>query len=186
MPLSRGLLDPGTEPLSLMTSNDLISVIPFSSWLQSFPASESFQTSQFFASDGQNIGVSASASGLSMNIQDWFPLGWTGLISLKSKGLSRVFSNTTVQKHQFSSFQLSLWSNSHIHTGLLEKPQFWLYKTLSAMFLLLNIWSGFVIAFLPRQVSFNFMVAVNICSDFGVPGNKVCHCFHCFSPSICH
>ena len=98
------------------------SVIPFSSCLQSFPASESFPVSQFFASGGQSIGVSASASVLPMNIQDWFPLGWTGWISLQSKGLSRVFSNTTVQKHQFFGAQLSLWFNSHIHTWLLEKP----------------------------------------------------------------
>ena len=76
------------------------SVIPFSSWLQSFPVSGSFPMSQLFASGGQNIGASASASILPMNIQDWFPLGLTGLISLLSKGLSRVFSNTTVQKHQ--------------------------------------------------------------------------------------
>ena len=80
----------------------------FSSHLQSFPASGSFQMSQFFASRGQNIGVSASASVLPMNTQDWFPLGWTGWISLQSKGLSRVLSNTTVQKHQFFSIQLSL------------------------------------------------------------------------------
>ena len=86
------------------------SVIPFSSCLQSFPTSGSFPISQFFVSGGQSIGVSASASVLPMNIQDWFPLGWTGLISLQSKGLSRVFSNTTVQKHQFFSAQLSLWS----------------------------------------------------------------------------
>ena len=96
------------------------SVIPFSFHLQSFPASESFQMSQFFASGGQSIGASASV--LPINIQDWFPLGWTGLISLLSKRLSRVFSNTTVQKHQFFSAQLSLWSNSHICTWLLEKP----------------------------------------------------------------
>ena len=107
---------------SVISSNHLISVIPFSSHLQSFPASGSFQMSQFFTSGGQNIGVSASTSVLPMNIQDWFPLGWTGWISLQSKGLSRVFSNTTVQKHQFFSSQLSLWSNSHIHTWLLEKP----------------------------------------------------------------
>ena len=153
MPLSRGLLDPGTEPLSLMTSNDLISVIPFSSWLQSFPASGSFPMSWLFSSGGQNIGTSASASILPVNIQDWFPLGWTGLISLKSKGLSRVFSNTTVQKHQFSSFQLSLWSNSHIHTGLLEKPQFWLYRPLLAKWCLCFLidCSRFLIAFLPRN-----------------------------------
>ena len=98
------------------------SVIPFSSRLQSFPASGSFQMSQFFTSGGQSIGVSASASDLLMNIQDWFPLGWTGWISLQSKGLSGVFSNTTVQKHQFFGAQLSLQSNSHIHTWLLEKP----------------------------------------------------------------
>ena len=98
------------------------SVIPFSSCLQSFPASGSFLKSQFFASAGQNIGTSASASVFPMNIQDLFPLGLTSLISLQSKGLSGVFSNTTVQKHQFFSIQPSLWSNSHIHTWLLEKP----------------------------------------------------------------
>ena len=81
---------------------------PFSSRLQSFPASGCFQMSQFFASGGQSIGVSASVSVLPMNIQDWFPSGWTGWISLQSKGLSRVFSNTTVQKHQFFGAQLSL------------------------------------------------------------------------------
>ena len=84
------------------------SVVPFSSCLQSFPASGSFPMSQFFTSGGQNIGVSASVSVLPMNIQDWFTLGWTGWISLQSKGLSRVFSNTTVQKHQFFGTQLSL------------------------------------------------------------------------------
>ena len=83
------------------------SVIPFSSHLQFFPASGSFPVSQFFASSSQSIGVSASTSGLPMNIQKWFPLGWTCWISLQSKGLSRVFSNTTVQKHQFFSAQLS-------------------------------------------------------------------------------
>ena len=98
------------------------SVVPFSSCLQSFPASGSFPVSRFFTSDGQSIGISASTSVLPMNIQDWFPLGWTGWISLQSKGLSRVFSNTTVQKHQFFSTQLALWSNCHIHTWLLEKP----------------------------------------------------------------
>ena len=102
------------------------SVVPFSSHLWSFPASGSFLMSQFFISGSQSIGVSALASGLPMNIQDWFPLELTGLISLQSKGCSRVFSNTTVQKHQFFGTQLSLWSNSHIHTWLLEKPQLWL------------------------------------------------------------
>ena len=83
-------------------------VVPFSPCLQSLPASGSFPRHQFFTSGGQNIGVSPLASVLPMNIQDWFPLGWTGWISLLSKGLSRVFSNTTVQKHQFFSAQLSL------------------------------------------------------------------------------
>ena len=85
-------------------------------------ASGSFPTSQLFPWGGQSTGVSASASVLPMNTQDWSPLGWTGWISLQSKGLSRVFSNTTVQKHQFFSAQLSSQSNSHIHTWPLEKP----------------------------------------------------------------
>ena len=93
------------------------SVVAFSSCLQSFPASGSFSVSQFFASGSQSIGAgaSASASVFPRNIQDWFPLAWTGLISLQSKGLSRVFSNTTVQKHQFLGAQLSFLSSSHIH-----------------------------------------------------------------------
>ena len=98
------------------------SVIPFFSLLQSYPASGSFPMSRFFTSGGQSIGVSTSASVLPMNIQDRFPLGFTCLISLQSKGLSIVFFNTTVQKYQFSGAQLSLKSNSHIHTWLLEKP----------------------------------------------------------------
>ena len=98
------------------------SVVPFSSCPQSFPASGSFQISQLFPSGGQSIGLSASPSFLPMNTQDWSPLGWTDWISLQSKGLSRVFSNTTVQKHQFFGAQLSSQSNSHIHTWLLEKP----------------------------------------------------------------
>ena len=98
------------------------SVIPISSCPQSLPASGSFPMSQLFTWGGQNIGVSASASVLPMNTQDWFPLGWTGWISLQSKGLSRVFSNITVQKHQFFGSQLSSQFNSHIHTWPLEKP----------------------------------------------------------------
>ena len=97
------------------------SVIPFSSCPQSFPASASFQMSQFSASGGQSIGVSTLASVLPMNIQDWFPLGLTGWISLLSKGLLRVFSNTTFCKHQFFGAQLSLWSNFHIHTWPLRR-----------------------------------------------------------------
>ena len=100
----------------------LSSVVPFSSCLQSFPASGSFLMNQFFASGGQSFGVSASESVLPMNTQHWLPLDLTGLISLQSKGLSRVFSKTAVQKHQFFSTQPSLWSKSHIYTWLLEKP----------------------------------------------------------------
>ena len=96
-------------------------VIPFSSCLQSFLASGSYLMSQLFISGGQSIGVWASASVLPMNTQDWSPLGRTGWISLRAKGLSRVFSNTTVQKHQFFGAQLSLWSNPHIQTWLQEK-----------------------------------------------------------------
>ena len=96
-------------------------VIPFSSCPQSFPASESFQMSQFFISGGQSIGVSESTSVLPMNTQDWSPLEWTGWISLQSKGLSRVFSITTVQKHKFFGAQLSSQSNFHIHTWPLGK-----------------------------------------------------------------
>ena len=117
---------PNSCPLSLWCHPIISSsVVPFSSCLQSFPASGSFQMSQFFALGGQSIGVSASTSVLPMNIQDWFPLRWTGWISLQSKGLSSFFSNTTVQKHQFFSTQLSLESNSHIHTWLLEKLWLW-------------------------------------------------------------
>ena len=98
------------------------SVIPFSSCPQSFSASGSFPMSQLFTWDGQSIRVSASASVHPVNTQDWSPSGWTGWISFQSKGLSRVFSNTTVQKHQFFGAQLSSQSNSHIHTWPLEKP----------------------------------------------------------------
>ena len=98
------------------------SVVPFSSCPQSLPASESFPMCQHFTWGGQSTGVSALASLLPKNTQDWCPLEWTGWISLQSKGLSRVFSNTTVQKHQFFGAQLSSQSNSHIRTWLLEKP----------------------------------------------------------------
>ena len=98
----------------------LISVTLFSC-SQSFPASGSFPMSRLFLSDGQSIGASASSSVLPMNIQHWFPLGLTGWISLRSKGLSRVFFNTTVKRHQFFTAQLPLWSISHIHRWLVEK-----------------------------------------------------------------
>ena len=89
-----------------------------------FPSIRVFSSEKLFASGGQRTGVSASASVFPMNIQDWFPLGWTGWISLQSKELLRVFSNTTAQKHQFFGTQLSLWSNSHIHTWLLDNRSF--------------------------------------------------------------
>ena len=107
---------------SVMPSNPLILCHPFLLLPSIFPASGSFPVSQFFTSSSQSTGVSALASVLPMNIQVWFPLGLTGLISLQSKGFSQVLYSTTVQKHQFFSAQLSLWSNSHIHTWLLEKP----------------------------------------------------------------
>ena len=110
-------------PLSLWCHPAISSsVVPFSSCLQSIPASESFPMSQLFSWGGQRTGVSALTSVLPINIQDWSPLGWTGWISLQSKGLSRVFPNTTVQKHQFFGARLSSQSNSHIHTWPLEKP----------------------------------------------------------------
>ena len=98
------------------------SVVPFSSCSQTLPASESFPVTQLFAWGGQSTGVSPSTSVLPMNTQDWSPLEWPGWISLQSKGLSRIFSKTTVQKHQFFGAQRSSQSNFHIHTWPLEKP----------------------------------------------------------------
>ena len=106
----------------VMPSSHLILCRPLLLLLQSLPASGSFPMSQLFSWGGQSVGVSASASVLPMNTQDWSPLGWTGWIYLQSKGLSRVFSNTTVQKHQFFGAQPSSQSNSHIHTWPLGKP----------------------------------------------------------------
>ena len=158
------------------------SVVPFSSCPQSFPALGSFPMSQLFAWGGQNIGVSASASVLPMNTQDWSPLRWTGCISLQSKGLSRVFSNNTVQQHQFFGTQFSSPSNSHIHT--------WLRKTIvltrwtfvgKVTSLLLNMLSRLVITFLPRS---KHLLISWLQSPSAVilepPKNEVWHCFHCF------
>ena len=119
-------------PLSQRHANISSSVSPFSSCPHSYQISGSFPKSWVLASVSQSTGASASASVLPVNIQGWSPLGWTGLISLQSKGLSRVFSSTVVWKHQFFGTQPSLWSNSHIHTWLLEKPQLWQYRPLSA------------------------------------------------------
>ena len=121
-PLSPGVFS-NSCPLSWWFHSTISSSVTcFSSCPQSFPASRYFPMSQFFTTRGQSIVASASASVLPMNMQGWFPWEWTSLISLQSKGLSRVFSNATVWKHQFFSAQPSLWSNSDIHTQLLEKP----------------------------------------------------------------
>ena len=112
---------------SVMPSNHItLCVFNHTSCLQSFPASRSFPVSQLLASGGQRFGASTSASVLAMHVQYWFPLGLTGLISLQSKGLSRGFCNTAVQKHQFFSVQPSFWSNPQIRTFLLKKPKLWL------------------------------------------------------------
>ena len=133
--------------------------------------------SWLFTSGGQSIWASASV--LPMSIQGWFPLGLTGLISLLSRELSRVFSSTTVWKHEFVSAQPSLWSNSHIHTWLLGRLQFWLYRPLLVkscvcFILICHSFSS------KEQASFNLMAAVTICSDLGAQENKVSDCFHCF------
>ena len=145
---------PNSCPLSWWCHlNISASVIPFSSCLHSFPISGSFPMSQLFTSGGQNIGVSASTSVLPMNTQNWSVLGWTGWTSLQSKGPSRVFSNTTVQNHHFFDTQLSLESNSHIHTWLLEKTialTRWSFVD-KVMSLLFNMLSRLVITFLLRS-----------------------------------
>jgi len=166
-----------------MPSNHLIPCCPFSSCPQSFPTSGPFPMSRVFVSDGHSIGLSASASVLAMNIQGWSPLGLTDLMSLQSKGLSRVFSSTTFVKHQFFGTQPSFLSNCYICTWLLGKPltltiRIFVNKVKSLLF---NILSRFVIAFFfKEQMSFNFMAAVTVHSDFRAQENKVCHRFHFF------
>ena len=146
------------------------SVIPFSSCLQSFPASGSFPVSQLFASGGQRIEVSASASVLPVNVQDWFPIGWAGWISLQSKGLSRVFSSTTVQKHNSSTlslfYGLSVTSIHNCWKTTVLTLQSFVSKVMSLLF---NMLSRLVIDFLPSSKCLNFMAAAAICSDFGAP-----------------
>ena len=123
-------IDANSCPLVL--SNHIILCYPLPLLPSVFPSIRVFPVSQLFTSGGQSIGVSASAGVLQRNIQGWHPLGLTGLISLLSKGLSRVFSSTTIQMYQFFGAQPSLWSSSHIHTWLLEKPYLWLDSPLSA------------------------------------------------------
>ena len=159
------------------------SVIPFSSCSQSLPASDSFPMSQIFARGGQSTGVSALVSFLPKKSQGWSPSEWTGWISLQSMGLSRVFSNTTVQKHQFFGAQLSLIVQ-------LAHPYMTTVKTIAltrwtfvgkVMSLLFNMLSRLVIAFLPRSkcllISWLQSPSAVILEP---PQNKVCHCFHCF------
>ena len=154
------------------------SVGPFSSCPQSFPALRSFQMTQVLASVGQSFGVSVSV--LPMNIQNWFPLGLISLISLQSKGLSRVF-NTTVQKHQFFGAQLSLVHISHpyITPGKTISLTRWTFVG-KVMSLLFNVWSRLVITFLPRSKHLLILLLQRPSAVVLEPKNKVWHCFHCF------
>ena len=180
---------------SVMPSNYLILCHPLLVLPSVFPSIRVFSTESVLHIWCPNSGTSASASVIPMNIQGWFPLELTGLISLQSKGLSRVFSNITVQKHQFFGTQTSLWSNSHIHTWLLEKPYLWLYRPLLAKWCLCFLIHCLICHSFPskEQVSFNFMAAVTICRDFGAQENKICHCFYFFpfylpwsDETVCH
>ena len=167
---------------------------PFSYCPQSFPTSASFSMTWLFASGGQSIRASVSALVPPMSIQDWFPLGLTGLISLLSKGLSRVFSNTTVQKHQFCA-QPSLQSSSHIHTRLLETIALTIWTFVGKVVsLLFNMLSRFVITFLPRskRLLISWLQSPSAVI-FGAAQNKVCQWFHCFpiylpwsDGTVCH
>ena len=157
------------------------SVVPFSYCPQSFPASGSFQMSQLFVWGSQSIGVSVSTSVLSINTQDWSPLGWTGWISLQSKGLKSLL--------QHHSSKASILLCSPFFIVQLSHPYMTTGKTIAltrrtfvgkVMSLLLNMVSRLVITFLPRSKCLNFMAAITICSDFGAPQNKVWHCCHCF------
>ena len=156
-----------------MAANHLVSVIHSSLCLLSFPAPRSFPMSQLFTKGGQSIGASASV--LPMNIQGWFPLELTGLISLQSKGLSRVFSSTTVQKRQFFDTQPSLWSNSHIPYMTTVKTVALTRQTFvgEVMSLLFNTLSSFVIALLPR--SKHPWLQSPSAVIFGAQENKICH-----------
>ena len=166
------------------------SAVPFSFYLKSLQAPGVFPMNWLFPSSGQRIGASGLASVLAMNTQDWSPLGWTGLTSLQSKGLPRVFSNTTVQKHQFLGAQPSLWSNSHIHTWYRVNHSFdYVIKVIIGNWCLcfFNMLFRFDHSFSSKeQASFNFMGAVTIHSDPGAQENQICHCSHFPHPTICH
>ena len=162
------------------------SVVPFSFCLQSFPASESFPMNQLFTSGGQSIGASASASVFPINIQGWCPLGLIGLISLQSKGLSRVFSkNSKACILQFSAFFTVQLSHPYMTAGKTIALTRWTFvgKVMSLFF---NMLSRFVIAFLPRNKCLNFMAAVTVCSDFGIQENKKSVIIFTFPPAVCH
>ena len=155
------------------------SVIPFSSCLQSFQASGSFPMSQFFTSGAQSIGISASTSVFPMSIQDWFLSEWTGWISLQSKGLSRVFSNTTAQKHQLSALFIVQLSHPYMTTGKTIALTRWTFVGKSC--LLYNMLSRLVIAFLPRSKCLLISCLQSPSTViFEAQENKVCHCCHCF------
>ena len=157
------------------------SVIPFSSCLQSFLASGSFQMSQFFASGGQSIGVSASASVSLMNIQDWFPLGWTGLILAFQGTLKSLLQHHSSKASilRCSTFFIVQLSHPYMTTGKTIALTRWIFidKATSLLLICCLGWYSFSSK---EHVSFNFMAAVTICSDFGDQENKVCHYFHCF------
>ena len=160
---------------SVMPSYHLILHHPLLLLPSIFPSIRVFSNELLYASDGQSIGASATQSVLPMDVQGWFPLGLTGLILLLSKGLSRVFSKTTILKHKFLGAQFSLWSNSHIWTWLMVIAltiQTFVSKVLSLLF---NMLSRLVTAFFPRREPFfNFMTTVTFHSDFGAQENKIC------------
>ena len=169
-----------------MPSNYLIL---FSSHFQSFPASGSFQMRMLFVSGGQSIGVSASASVLPMNIQDWFPLRLTGVISLQSKGLSRVFSNTTVQKHQWmlwcsALFRVQIW-HQHMTTGKIIALTRWIFVS-KIEFLLFNMLSRLVIAFHPRSKHLLISCLQSPSAMILKPRKVKSSTVSIVSPSICH
>ena len=165
----------------VMPFNHLILCHPFLLMPSIFPSIRSFPTSQFFISSGQSIEASASASILPMNIQDWFPLGWTGWMSFQSKELSRVFSSKA-SILWCSAFFIVQLSHPYVTTGKTIAWTRWTFVG-KVMFLLFNMLSRLVIPFLLRSIklSFNFMAAVTICSDFGAQ-SKVCHCFPTYFP----
>ena len=169
---------------SVILSNYLIFCHPVSFWLQSFPASVSLPKSRLVPSGSQSIKASASATVIPMKIQGWRLLGLTGFISLQYKGLSRVFYSTTFQRHQFFGTQHSLWSNSYIHTWLLEKPQLWLYGPLLAKWVLCFLIRCLGLCWLSLQgaskrllSSWQQSISTII---FGAQEKKICHSFHFF------